>query len=28
MNANPFTNGHRYLIQQAAAQCDWLHLFL
>ncbi len=27
MNANPFTNGHRYLIQQAAAQCDWLHLF-
>ncbi len=28
LNANPFTNGHRYLIQQAAAQCDWLHLFL
>lgn len=28
MNANPFTNGHRYLIQQAAAQCDWFHLFL
>ena len=28
MNANPFTNGHRYLVQQAAAQCDWLHLFL
>ena len=28
MNANPFTNGHRFLIQQAAAQCDWLHLFL
>ena len=28
MNANPFTNGHRYLIQPAAAQCDWLHLFL
>lgn len=28
MNANPFTHGHRYLIQQAAAQCDWLHLFL
>ncbi|WP_342755497.1 [citrate (pro-3S)-lyase] ligase [Pantoea sp. MBD-2R] len=28
MNANPFTNGHRYVIQQAAAQCDWLHLFL
>ncbi|MTH44875.1 [citrate (pro-3S)-lyase] ligase [Intestinirhabdus alba] len=28
MNANPFTNGHRYLVQQAAARCDWLHLFL
>ena len=28
MNANPFTNGHRFLIQQAAAQCDWLHLFV
>ncbi|MDR0805563.1 MAG: [citrate (pro-3S)-lyase] ligase [Enterobacteriaceae bacterium] len=28
MNANPFTLGHQYLVQQAAAQCDWLHLFL
>lgn len=28
MNANPFTLGHRYLIQQAAGQCDWLHVFL
>lgn len=28
MNANPFTLGHRYLIQQAVAQCDWLHIFL
>lgn len=28
MNANPFTLGHRYLIQTAAAQCDWLHVFL
>ncbi|WP_312980027.1 [citrate (pro-3S)-lyase] ligase [Atlantibacter sp.] len=28
MNANPFTRGHRYLVQQAASQCDWLHLFL
>ncbi|MCS2158197.1 [citrate (pro-3S)-lyase] ligase [Scandinavium sp. H11S7] len=28
MNANPFTNGHRYLVEKAAAQCDWLHLFL
>ncbi|GKX51942.1 [citrate (pro-3S)-lyase] ligase [Budvicia aquatica] len=28
MNANPFTLGHQFLVQQAAAQCDWLHLFL
>jgi len=28
MNANPFTYGHRYLIQTAALQCDWLHVFL
>lgn len=28
MNANPFTLGHRYLLEQAAAQCDWLHLFV
>ncbi|MGE9549731.1 [citrate (pro-3S)-lyase] ligase [Erwinia amylovora] len=28
MNANPFTRGHHYLVQQAAAACDWLHLFL
>lgn len=28
MNANPFTLGHRYLAQQAAARCDWLHLFV
>ena len=27
-NCNPFTLGHRYLIEQAAAQCDTLHLFL
>ncbi len=27
-NCNPFTLGHRYLIQQAAAQCDTLHLFI
>ena len=26
-NCNPFTLGHRYLIETAAAQCDWLHLF-
>ncbi|MDG6896314.1 [citrate (pro-3S)-lyase] ligase [Volucribacter amazonae] len=28
MNANPFTLGHRYLIEQALKQCDYLHLFL
>ncbi len=28
MNANPFTLGHRYLAEQAAASCDWLHLFV
>lgn len=28
MNANPFTLGHRYLVETAAAQCDTLHLFL
>jgi len=28
MNANPFTSGHRYLIEQAAKACDWLHIFV
>ncbi|POP42012.1 [citrate (pro-3S)-lyase] ligase [Superficieibacter electus] len=28
MNANPFTLGHRYLAEQAARRCDWLHLFV
>jgi [citrate (pro-3S)-lyase] ligase len=28
MNANPFTFGHRYLAEQAAASCDWLHVFV
>lgn len=28
MNANPFTLGHRYLIEQAASENDWVHLFL
>lgn len=28
MNANPFTLGHQYLVETAAAQCDALHLFL
>lgn len=27
-NCNPFTRGHRWLVEQAAAQCDWLHLFV
>ncbi len=28
MNANPFTLGHRYLAETAAAGCDALHLFV
>lgn len=28
MNANPFTLGHQYLIEHAAGQCDWLHVFV
>jgi [citrate (pro-3S)-lyase] ligase len=28
MNANPFARGHEYLVRLAAAQCDWLHLFV
>jgi len=28
MNANPFTLGHRYLIEKAAGENDFLHLFL
>ena len=27
-NCNPFTLGHQYLIEQAAARCDTLHLFI
>lgn len=27
-NCNPFTLGHRYLIEEALKQCDVLHLFL
>lgn len=27
-NCNPFTLGHRYLIETAARQCRWLHLFI
>lgn len=28
MNCNPFTYGHRYLIEQASAQVDWLFVFV
>lgn len=28
LNCNPFTNGHLYLIETAAKQCDLLHLFV
>ena len=28
MNANPFTLGHRHLVEQAAAACSLVHLFL
>ena len=27
-NCNPFTNGHLYLISEAAKKCDFLHLFI
>lgn len=27
MNANPFTVGHRYLVEQAASENDFVHLF-
>jgi len=28
LNANPFTLGHRYLVEKAARACDWLHVFV
>jgi [citrate (pro-3S)-lyase] ligase len=28
INANPFTRGHRYLVERAADACDWLHVFV
>lgn len=28
VNCNPFTLGHRYLLQQAARDCDYLHVFV
>lgn len=28
MNCNPFTLGHRYLLEQAAQNCDFFHVFI
>ena len=28
MNANPFTLGHRYLVEKAMEECDILHIFM
>ena len=28
LNANPFTKGHAFLCRKAAAECDWLHVFV
>ena len=28
VNCNPFTNGHRYLVEEAAQRCDLLHIFV
>ncbi|MCL2048513.1 MAG: adenylyltransferase/cytidyltransferase family protein [Defluviitaleaceae bacterium] len=28
VNCNPFTLGHRYLIEQAKSQCDYLYIFV
>lgn len=28
MNANPFTLGHLYLVEEASKKSDWLHLFV
>lgn len=28
INANPFTCGHKYLVETAAAQCDWVYVFV
>ena len=28
MNANPFTLGHQFLVEQAALENDWVHLFV
>lgn len=28
VNCNPFTKGHQYLMETAASQCDFLHIFV
>ncbi|WP_128330878.1 [citrate (pro-3S)-lyase] ligase [Apibacter sp. HY039] len=28
LNTNPFTLGHQYLIEKAASECDWVHIFI
>lgn len=28
MNADPFTEGHKYLAETAASQCDWVYIFV
>ncbi len=28
MNCNPFTLGHKYLIETAARECDWVYIFV
>ena len=28
MNCNPFTLGHRYLVEQACERSDWVHLYV
>ena len=28
LNANPFTLGHRFLVETAASECEWLHVFV
>ncbi len=28
MNCNPFTLGHRHLVETAARECDWLYIFV
>lgn len=28
MHCNPFTRGHRWLIETAAKECDWLYIFV